>query len=86
MKPKKIANLFSDYIEEGTTPKGVKIQSFFSHLSSSQKAVVAKNISKAYASHLEEEKEKSDTRKKKKKEISELKRKAKELGLIISEA
>jgi hypothetical protein len=86
MKPKEIANIFSSYIEEGTTPKGVKIQSFFSHLTSSQKAIVAKNISKAYASYLQEEKEKSDIRKKKKNEISKLKRKAKEFGLIITEA
>jgi len=35
---------------------------------------------------LEEEKAKSDLRKKKKQEISDLKRKAKELGLVISEA
>jgi hypothetical protein len=35
---------------------------------------------------LKEEKVKSDLRKKKKKEIAELKRKAKELGLTISES
>lgn len=86
MKPIEIANLFSDYIEEGTTPKGVKIQSFFNHLTSSQKAIVAKNVSKAYASHLEDEKQKADLRKMKKKEIAEIKKKAKELGLVISEA
>lgn len=86
MKPKEIANQFSEYIEDGTTPKGVKIQSFFSHLTPAQKRIVAKNISKAYASFLEEEKEKADMRKKKKKEITELKKKAKELGLTISQA
>ena len=84
MKPKEISKIFSGYIEEGTTPKGVKIQSFFSHLTSSQKGVFAKNIAKAYTSFLEEEKEMSDLRKKRKKDISELKKKAKELGLTIS--
>lgn len=86
MKPKEIANLFSDYMEESTTPKGVKIQAFFSHLSSSQKRIVAKNISKAYGSFLEEEKAKVELRNKKKKEIAELKKKAKALGLTLSES
>lgn len=86
MKPKEIANLFSDYLEEGSTPKGVKIQSFFSNLASSQKRVVANNIAKAYESHIEEEKKLAEFRKNKKKEIADLKRKAKELGLVISEA
>jgi len=86
MKPKEIANLFSEYLEEGTTPKGAKIQSFFTHLTSSQKRIVANNIAKAYGSYLEEEKKQSELRKKKKKEIAEIKRKAKELGLVISEA
>lgn len=86
MKPNEIAQIFSKYLEEGTTAKGIKVQSFFSRLSPSQKRLVARNISKAYATFLEEEKAKSDLRKKKKKEISDLKRKAKELGLVISEA
>lgn len=86
MKPKEISDLFADYLEEGSTPKGVKIQSFFSHLTSSQKRIVANNIAKAYESHLEEEKEKAELREKKKKEIAEIKRKAKELGLVVSEA
>jgi hypothetical protein len=85
MKPKEIANLFSDYIEQGTTPKGVKIVSFFSHLTSSQKLLLAKNISKAFTSYVAEEKVRSESRNKKKKEISELKKRAKELGLVISE-
>lgn len=86
MKPNEIAKLFSDYMEEGTTPKGVKIQSFFSHLTSSQKAAVAKNISRAYASHVEDETKRASIRKEKKKEIAEIKKKAKELGLVVSEA
>lgn len=86
MKPIEIAKLFSEYLEEGTTPKGVKIQSFFGHLSSPQKQLLAKNISKAHASFLESENEKADLRKKKKKEIAELKKKAKELGLTVSES
>jgi hypothetical protein len=85
MKPNEIATLFSEYIEEGTTPKGMKVQSFFSHLSSSQKRLLAKNISKFYASYLQAEKDKSNLQSKNKKEISELKKRAKELGLIISE-
>lgn len=84
MKPNEIAKQFATYLDEGTTAKGVKVQSFFGHLSPAQKRLVAKNISKAYASHLQEEKDKFELRKKKKKEISELKRKAKELGLKIS--
>lgn len=86
MKPKEIAALFSEYMEEGTTPKGLKIQSFFSYLDSSQKRVVANNIAKAYKTYTEEEKEKEELRKKKKKEISDLKKKAKQLGLKITEA
>lgn len=86
MKPKEIANILSDYLEEGTTPKGVKVQSLFSYLSSSQKRTVANNIAKAYGSYLEEEKKQIELRKKKKKEIAELKKKAKELGLKITEA
>ena len=85
MKPKEIASVFSNYIEEGTTPKGTKIQSFFNHLPNSQKRLVAQNISRAFASHLEDEKVKQELRKKKKQEISELKKRAKELGLIVSE-
>jgi peptidyl-tRNA hydrolase len=85
MKPNEIATFFSEYIEEGTTPKGMKVQSFFSHLSSSQKRLLANNISKSYASYLQAEKEKAVLQSKKKKEISELKKRAKELGLIISE-
>ena len=86
MKPKEIASVFSEYIEEGTTPKGVKILSFFSHLTSSQKRLVAQNISKAYASFLEEEKEQAELRQKKKKEISEIKRRAKALGLTVTDS
>ncbi len=86
MKPNEIAKLFSDFIEEGTTAKGVKIKSFFSRLPDNQKRTVANNIAKAYDTYLKEEKVKSDLRKKKKKEIAELKRKAKELGLTISES
>jgi hypothetical protein len=85
MSPSEIANEFVAYLEEGTTPKGTKVQSFFSHLSSSQKRLVAKNIAKAYSTHVKEESEMIEMRKKMKKEISELKKKAKELGLIISE-
>ncbi|MFT4524976.1 MAG: hypothetical protein ACI85F_001128 [Bacteroidia bacterium] len=85
MKPNEIATLFSEYLEEGSTPKGMKVQSFFSHLSSSQKRLLANNISKSYASYLQAEKEKDVLQSKMKKEISELKKRAKELGLIISE-
>lgn len=86
MKPKEIAALFSEYMEEGSTPKGMKIQSFFSQLDHSQKSVVARNIARAFAAYQEEEKRITELRKKKKKEISELKKKARELGLVISEA
>ena len=86
MKPNEIANLFSEFVEEGTTAKGVKVQSFFNQLPNSQKRLVASNISKAYATYVKEEKEKVDLRKKHKKEISELKKRAKALGLIISES
>jgi Na+/phosphate symporter len=86
MKPTEIAKLFTEYLEESTTPKGVKIHAFFSHLDSSQKRIVSKNIAKAYAAFLQEEKELEERRKKNKKEIAELKKRAKELGLIISEA
>ncbi len=78
-----MAETFSEYMEEGTTPKGVKVKSFFSHLSPAEKRLVANNVSKAYASFLHEEKAKAEARKKKKKEISDLKKKAKELGLKI---
>lgn len=86
MKPTDIAKLFSEYLEESTTPKGVKVQAFFSHLDASQKRIVSKNIAKAYAIYLQEENELAERRKKNKKEIAELKKKAKELGLIVSEA
>ena len=75
----------TDYIEEGTTPKEIKIQSFFGHLPISQKRLVARNISKALAAQQEKEKDKQELSKKKKKEISKLKKRAKELGLIVSE-
>lgn len=86
MKPNEISKLFSEFIEEGTTAKGVKIKSFFTRLPDSQKRIVANNIAKAYATYLKDEKAKSDLRKKKKKEIGELKKRAKELGLTISES
>lgn len=86
MKPTEIAKLFTEYLEESTTPKGIKIQAFFSHLNSSEKRIVSNNIAKAYATFLQEEKELAERRKKNKKEIAELKKKAKELGLIVSEA
>jgi hypothetical protein len=85
MKPNEVAKIFSDFLEEGTTAKGVKIQSFFNRLSNAQKRIVANNVSKAYAKFVEEEKAKSELKKKKKKEIAELKKKAKELGLTVSE-
>ena len=85
MKPNEIATLFSEYLEEGTTPKGMKVQSFFSHLSSSQKRLLANNISKSYALNLQAEKEKAILQSEKKKEISQLKKRAKELGLVVSE-
>jgi uncharacterized membrane protein len=86
MKPKEFASVFSDYMENSTTPKGVKIQSFFGHLSSSQKRVVAQNVAKAYTSFLEEEKQNAELQKKQKKEIAELKKRAKALGLTITNA
>lgn len=85
MKPNEIATLFSEYLEEGSTPKGTKIQSFYGHLTSSQKRLVANNIAKSYSSHVEAEGQKAELLIVKKKEISELKKKAKELGLVISE-
>lgn len=86
MKPAEVANVFSEYIEEGTTPKGVKVQSFFNNLPHSQMRVVANNIAKAYEAHLKAEAERAEMQKKRKKEIAELKKKAKELGLVLSEA
>ena len=86
MKPNEIASIFSKYIEEGTTPKGVKIQSFFSYFTSSQKRLIAQNVSKAYVSFLEEEKEKAEIRQTMKKEIAEIKRRAKALGLTITDS
>jgi len=83
MKPTEIAKLFSDYIEEGTTPKGLKVKTFFNHLTHAQKRIVANNVAKAYSSYIQEEKEKEEQKKKMKKEISELKKKAKEFGLTI---
>jgi hypothetical protein len=83
MKPSEIAKLFADYIEQGTTPKGVKIQSFFKNLPDAQKRVVAKNITKAFNAHLTAEKEMAEMQNKRKKEISELRKKAKELGFIL---
>ena len=85
MKPSEIANVFSEYIEEATTPKGTKIQSFFNQLTDSHKRVVANNIAKAYAAYQESEKAKVALRKKNKKEVSELKKKAKALGLSLVE-
>lgn len=85
MKPAEIANIFTEYIEEGTTPKGLKVQAFFNQLSSSQMRVVANNIAKAYDAYQKAEEERAELRKARKKEISELKKKAKELGLIVTE-
>jgi len=85
MKPTDIAKAFREYMEEGSTPKGIKIQSFFGHLSDSEKRLVANNISKAYAAFLLEEKKRAEQRKSKKKEISALRKKAKELGLKLVE-
>lgn len=83
MKPSEIAKVFTEYIEEATTPKGVKVQSFFNQLADSQKRIVANNIAKAYAAHLKVEKAQFESAKKNKKEISELKKKAKALGLNV---
>jgi len=85
MKPAEVAKLFTEYIGQGTTPKGLKIQSFFNQLPDSQKRVVANNISKAFEAYVKDEKEKAEMRNKRKKEISELKKKARELGLILTE-
>lgn len=85
MKPSEIADVFAEYMEESTTPKGTRIQSFFNQLTDSNKRTVANNIAKAYAAHQESEKEKSELRKKNKKEISALKKKAKALGLMVVE-
>ena len=85
MKARELAQVFTTFIEEGTTPKGVKIKAFFNQLSASEKRLVANNISKAYAAHLEEEKVKSELREKKKKEISDLKKRAKALGMTLVE-
>lgn len=84
MKPVEVAKLFAEYIEQGTTPKGLKIQSFFNQLPDSQKRVVANNVSKAFDLHQKAQKEKVEMQAKRKKEISELKKKAKELGLTLS--
>ncbi len=85
MKPTEIARVFSDYLEEGTTPKGAKVKSFFNQLSTAQKRIVANNVAKAYSTYVQEEKEKAEQKKKLKKEISELKKRAKELGLSVKE-
>lgn len=85
MRPAEIAKVFNEFIEQGTTPKGMKIQSFFNQLPDSQKRVVAKNINKAFEAFKKDEQEKVELRKQRKKEISELKKKAKELGLVLSE-
>lgn len=47
--------------------------------------VVANNIAKAYDAYQKAEEERAELRKARKKEISELKKKAKELGLIVTE-
>jgi succinylglutamate desuccinylase len=86
MRPAEIAKLFSEYLEAGTTPKGTKVKSFFGNLPAAQKRLVAKNVAKAYEDHLQAEKEKVEARKKRRKEISELKKKAKELGMVLKEA
>ncbi|MCH2213583.1 MAG: hypothetical protein MK086_00275 [Flavobacteriales bacterium] len=85
MKPTDMAKSFSNFMEEGTTPKGIKVQAFFGHLTDSEKRLVANNVSKAYASFLHDEKAKAEQRKKQKKEISSLRKKAKELGLRLVE-
>lgn len=85
MRPSEIAKLFAEYIEEGSTPKGTKVQSFFGNLNVSQKRLLANNVAKSYAQFQQEEKEKAEMHKQKKKEISELKKRAKELGLVLSE-
>ncbi len=86
MKASEIANVFTEYMEESTTPKGVKIQSFFNQLTDSNKRIVANNIAKAYTEHQDAEKERAEMKKKNKKEISELKKKAKALGLSVVES
>ena len=85
MRPAEIAKLFNEYMEQGTTPKGMKIRSFFNQLPDAQKRVVAKNINKAFEAYKKEEQAKVEMRKQRKKEISDLKKKAKELGLVLSE-
>ncbi len=85
MKPAEVAKIFSEYIEEGSTPKGTKVQSFFNNLPPAHMRIVANNVSKAFEVYLKAEEEKAEMRKKRKKEIIELKKKAKELGLVISE-
>ncbi|MFM1932632.1 MAG: hypothetical protein RL226_1935 [Bacteroidota bacterium] len=85
MKANEIAKLFTTFIEEGTTPKGMKVHAFFHQLEASDKRLVANNIAKAYAAYVEEENEKEALRKQNRKEIAELKKKAKALGLKIVE-
>ncbi len=83
MKPVEMAKLFSEYLNEGTTPKGVKVQSFFQRLEDKDKKVVSNNVKRAFEAHLKEQKERADILKKKKKEVNDLKKRAKELGLKI---
>jgi hypothetical protein len=85
MKPAEIAKVFSQYIDEGTTPKSKKVQSFFNNLPPKQMGIVAKYVAKSYDVYMKEEQERAAMRKEQKKEISALKKKAKELGFTLAE-
>ncbi len=85
MKPAEIANVFSQYIEEGTTPKSKKVESFFNNLPPKQMGIVAKYVAKSYDSYTKQEEARAEMRKAQKKEISALKKKAKELGFTLSQ-
>ncbi len=85
MKPAEIANVFAQYIDEGTTPKSKKVQSFFNNLPPKHMSIVAKYVAKSYDVHMQEEASRAEMRKAQKKEISALKKKAKELGFTLAE-
>lgn len=81
--PKEMASTFSQFINEASTPKGIKVQAFFNHLDDSDKRVIYNNVSKAYETHQANIKAQSERLKEKKKEVSDLKKRAKELGFKL---
>jgi hypothetical protein len=83
MKPADMAKAFTNYLNDGTTPKGMKVKSFFGQLDDSEKKIVMNNIVKAFGEYQKEQKAKAELLKQKKSEVSALKKRAKELGLKV---